>query len=138
MIHQYRYLFVKKKVFNYSELHFCEGTFYKIHTLAMSQHQSIHVSNYSFIFVLGKFITHYGYLETIFKGIKISDQLGSAPLFCLAKKAFSRQRHRCLRNHKNSGFCHKTIVHCRTIRQGGQCCGGSRRSINTMKAYKNE
>ena len=24
---------MKKKVFNYSELHFCEGTFYKIHTL---------------------------------------------------------------------------------------------------------
>ena len=27
------YLFVKKKVFNYSELHFSKGTFYKIHTL---------------------------------------------------------------------------------------------------------
>ena len=34
MIHYYRYLFVKMKVFNYSELHFFEGTFYKIHTLA--------------------------------------------------------------------------------------------------------
>ena len=33
MIHYYRYLLVKKKVFNYSELHFTEGTFYKIHTL---------------------------------------------------------------------------------------------------------
>ena len=33
MIHYYRYLLVKKKVFNYSELHFSEGTFYKIHTL---------------------------------------------------------------------------------------------------------
>ena len=33
MIHYYRYLFVKKKVFNYSELHFSEGTSYKIHTL---------------------------------------------------------------------------------------------------------
>ena len=33
MIHYYRYLFVKMKVFNYSELHFFEGTFYKIHTL---------------------------------------------------------------------------------------------------------
>ena len=29
----YRYLFVKKKVFNYSELHFSEVTSYKIHTL---------------------------------------------------------------------------------------------------------
>ena len=36
MIHYYRYLFVKKKVFNYSELHFSEGTFYKIHTLEWS------------------------------------------------------------------------------------------------------
>ena len=35
MIHYYRYLFVKMKVFNYSELQFFEGTFYKIHTLAV-------------------------------------------------------------------------------------------------------
>ena len=34
MIYYYRYLFVKMKVFNYSELHIFEGTFYKIHTLA--------------------------------------------------------------------------------------------------------
>ena len=35
MIHYYknRYLFVKMKVFNYSEMHFAEVTFYKIHTL---------------------------------------------------------------------------------------------------------
>ena len=33
MIHYYRYLFVKKNVFNYSELHFSEVTSYKIHTL---------------------------------------------------------------------------------------------------------
>ena len=33
MIYYYRYLFVKMKVFNYSELHFDEVTFYKIHTL---------------------------------------------------------------------------------------------------------
>ena len=33
MIHYYRYLFVKKKAFNYSELHFSEVTSYKIHTL---------------------------------------------------------------------------------------------------------
>ena len=33
MIHYYRYLFVKMKVFNYSELHFSEGTSFKIHTL---------------------------------------------------------------------------------------------------------
>ena len=33
MIHYYRYLFVKKKVFNYSELHFSKKTSYKIHTL---------------------------------------------------------------------------------------------------------
>ena len=33
MIHYYRYLFVKMKVFNYSELHFSEGTSYKIPTL---------------------------------------------------------------------------------------------------------
>ena len=32
----YRYLFVKKKMFNYSELHFSEGTCYKIHTLVRS------------------------------------------------------------------------------------------------------
>ena len=73
----------------------------------MSRHLSIHVSNYSFIFVLGKFNKLYGNLESIFKGIKISDQLGSAPLFCLAKKAFSRQRHRCSRNHKDAGFLYK-------------------------------
>ena len=36
MIHYYRYLFVKMKVFNYSELHFSKGTFYKIHTLVTS------------------------------------------------------------------------------------------------------
>ena len=35
MIHYYRYLFVKKKVFNYSELHFSEVTSYKIPTLAI-------------------------------------------------------------------------------------------------------
>ena len=33
MIYYYRYLFVKMKVFNYSELHFAEVTFYRIHTL---------------------------------------------------------------------------------------------------------
>ena len=33
MIHYFRYLFVKMKVFNYSELHFFKGTFYKTHTL---------------------------------------------------------------------------------------------------------
>ena len=33
MIHYYRYLFVKMKVFNYSELHFPEVTSYKIPTL---------------------------------------------------------------------------------------------------------
>ena len=33
MIYYYKYLFVKMKVFNYSELHFAEVTFYKIHTL---------------------------------------------------------------------------------------------------------
>ena len=33
MIHYYRYLFVKMKVFNYSELHFSEVTSFKIHTL---------------------------------------------------------------------------------------------------------
>ena len=32
MMHYYRYLFVKKKVFNYSELHFSEVISYKIHT----------------------------------------------------------------------------------------------------------
>ena len=31
----HRYLFVKKKVFNYSEVHFSEVTSYKIHTLAI-------------------------------------------------------------------------------------------------------
>ena len=34
MIYYYRYLFVKMKVFNYSELHFSKGTCFKIHTLA--------------------------------------------------------------------------------------------------------
>ena len=33
MIQYYRYLFVKKKVFNLSELHFSEVTSYKIRTL---------------------------------------------------------------------------------------------------------
>ena len=33
MIQYCRYLFVKMKVFNYSELHFSEVTFYRIHTL---------------------------------------------------------------------------------------------------------
>ena len=34
---QNRYLFVKKKVFNYSELHFSEVTSYKIHTLIVTR-----------------------------------------------------------------------------------------------------
>ena len=34
MIHYYRYLLVKKKVFNYSELYFSEVTSHKIHTSA--------------------------------------------------------------------------------------------------------
>ena len=33
MIHYYRYLFVKMKVFNYSELHFSKASSYKIHIL---------------------------------------------------------------------------------------------------------
>ena len=33
------YLFVKKKVFSYSELHFSEGTSFKIHTLDVDQAQ---------------------------------------------------------------------------------------------------
>ena len=33
MIYYYRYLFVKMKVFNYSELHFSELTSFNIHTL---------------------------------------------------------------------------------------------------------
>ena len=37
MIHYYRYLFVKIKVFNYSELYFSEVTSYKIHTLSKRQ-----------------------------------------------------------------------------------------------------
>ena len=32
----YRYLFVKKKVFNYSELHFFKMTFYNIDTLSFT------------------------------------------------------------------------------------------------------
>ena len=35
MFPYYRYLFVKMKVFNYSELHFSKVTSYKIHTLAI-------------------------------------------------------------------------------------------------------
>ena len=38
MIHQCRYLFVKKKVFNLSEQHFSEVAFYKIHTLEFSMY----------------------------------------------------------------------------------------------------
>ena len=37
MIHYYRYLFVKIKAFNYSELHFSEVTCYKIHTLVSTR-----------------------------------------------------------------------------------------------------
>ena len=37
MIHYYRYLFVKMKVFNYSELHFSERTSFKIHTLVSNK-----------------------------------------------------------------------------------------------------
>ena len=36
MIHYYSYLFVKKKVFNYSGLPFSEMTSYKIHTLVVA------------------------------------------------------------------------------------------------------
>ena len=42
-IHYYRYLFVKKNVFNYSELHFSEVTSYKIHTLVSN---SNHIKTY--------------------------------------------------------------------------------------------
>ena len=38
MIHYYRYFFVKKKVFNYSELHFSEETSFKIHTLVLKEY----------------------------------------------------------------------------------------------------
>ena len=37
LIYYYRYLFVKMKEFNYSELHFAKVTFYKIHTLTLSR-----------------------------------------------------------------------------------------------------
>ena len=36
----YRYFFVKKKVFNYSELHFSEVTSYKIHSLIVYQYSN--------------------------------------------------------------------------------------------------
>ena len=36
-VQYYSYLFLKKKVFNYSELHFSEVTSYKIHILAINQ-----------------------------------------------------------------------------------------------------
>ena len=35
----HRYPFVKKKVFNWSELHFSEVTYYKIHILGLSKIQ---------------------------------------------------------------------------------------------------
>ena len=41
MIYYYRYLFVKMKVFNYSELHFSEVTFYKIPTLVENNSTSV-------------------------------------------------------------------------------------------------
>ena len=37
MIYYYMYLFVKMKVFNYSELHFTELTSFKIHTLPINR-----------------------------------------------------------------------------------------------------
>ena len=40
MIHYYRYLFVKKKLFNYLELHFSEMTCNKIHTLTTYSNQT--------------------------------------------------------------------------------------------------
>ena len=48
MTHYYRYLFVKMKVFNYSELHFSEVTSYKIPTLVsecswVGGYDSLHV-----------------------------------------------------------------------------------------------
>ena len=47
MFYYYRYLFVNMKVFNYSELHFAEVTFYKIHTL-----KSAGIKNFSKISVV--------------------------------------------------------------------------------------
>ena len=44
----YKYLFVKKNVFNYSELHFSEGTSFKIHTLNCSANPAHLPQNYSF------------------------------------------------------------------------------------------
>ena len=44
----YRYLFVVKKVFYFSELHLCEVTFYKIHIL-VSKLELFFAQNTSFI-----------------------------------------------------------------------------------------
>ena len=44
MIHYCRYLFVKMKVFNYSELHFAEVTFYRIHTLGGTANKDMDVT----------------------------------------------------------------------------------------------
>ena len=45
-VHVVRYLLVKKKVFNYSELHFSEVTSYKIHTLAILKMKNIFHTEY--------------------------------------------------------------------------------------------
>ena len=47
----YRYLFVKKKVFNLSELHFSEVTSYKIHTLVDSCLTITNLHKMSYLFL---------------------------------------------------------------------------------------
>ena len=52
MIHYYRYLFVKMKVFNYSELHFSEGTSFKIHTLGILKFHKLGCLTYFIAIIL--------------------------------------------------------------------------------------
>ena len=54
MIHYCRYLFVKMKVVNYSELHFSEVTFYRIHTLEAQADAFSHLKKRHIIFCCTK------------------------------------------------------------------------------------
>ena len=67
MIYYYRYLFVKMKVFNCSELHFAEVTFYKIHTLTV-------LPSFCFAFKIPDNVTATRLFRPLFTGLLFSCQ----------------------------------------------------------------
>ena len=97
MIHYYRYLFVKMKVFNYSELHFSEVTSYKIPTLiifffsSIDYNKSFKLSDKMLMSVVGESGDTTQYAEFIAKNIQLYKMQNGYELSPKASANFTRR-----------------------------------------------